>query len=172
MVREETMNRCVLGIVILGVVAGSALAPAVAAEPPSGLVGTWSLVSISNEKNGQKVLPYGPDAKGTFILDGSSFSLIVVRPARHKFKSNDRLTGTAEENQETVRGSIAYFGTYTVDPRDGTLVTFRIEGATFPNWDGAEQKRVLKISGDEMDYTNPTISTGAGVARLVWKRLK
>jgi hypothetical protein len=166
------MHRCALGLAILAVVAGVGLAPTVAAESNNGLVGTWSLVSISNEKNGQKVLPYGPDAKGTFILDGSRFSLIVVRPARPKFKSNDRLTGTAEENQETVRGSIAYFGTYTVDPRDGTLVTFRIEGATFPNWEGAEQKRVLKISGDEMDYTNPTISTGAGVARLVWKRLK
>jgi len=172
MVREETMNRYALGFAILAVVAGVGLAPAVAAESHNGLVGTWSLVSISNEKNGQKVLPYGPDAKGAFILDGSRFSLIVVRPARHKFKSNDRLTGTAEENQETVRGSIAYFGTYTVDQRDGTLVTFRIDGATFPNWEGAEQKRVLKISGDEMDYTNPTISTGAGVARLVWKRLK
>jgi hypothetical protein len=173
MVREETMHRCAVGIVtILGVVAGSWLAPAVAAEANNGLVGTWSLVSISNEKNGQKVLPYGPEAKGALILDGSRFSLIVVRPGRNRFKSNDRLTGTAEENQETVRGSIAYFGTYTVDPRDSTLVVFRIEGSTFPNWEGAEQKRVLRISGDEMNYTNPTISTGAGIARLVWRRLK
>jgi len=172
MVREETMNRCALGIAILGVVAGSGLAPTVAAETHSGLVGTWSLVSISNEKNGQKVLPYGPDAKGAFTLDGSRFSLIVVRPARHHFKSNDRLTGTAEENQETVRGSITYFGTYSVDPKDNTLVTFQIQGSTFPNSNGAEQKRVLKAMDDEMIYTNPTISTGAGVARGIWKRAK
>ena len=80
--------------------------------------------------------------------------------------------GPAEENQETVRGSIDYFGTYSIDPRDDTLVTFQIEGSTFPNWEGARQKRVLKVTGDEMNYTNPTISTGSGVARLVWKRAR
>ena len=40
------------------------------AQPANSLVGTWALVSIMNEKNGQKILPYGPDAKGLFILDG------------------------------------------------------------------------------------------------------
>jgi len=167
------MNRYILGIAaILAVLTGWNFAPADATESSNGLVGTWTLVSISNEKDGQKLLPYGPDAKGAFTLDGRRFSLVVVRPGRNKFKSNDRLTGTADENQETVRGSIAYFGTYTVDAKDDTLVTFRIEGSTFPNWEGAEQKRVLKIEGDEMNYTNPTISTGAGVARLVWRRLR
>ncbi|HKT19995.1 MAG TPA: lipocalin-like domain-containing protein [Stellaceae bacterium] len=141
-----------------------------AAQSAGDIVGTWALVSITNEKDGQKVLPYGPDAKGSFTLDGRRFSLIVVRPGRPHFKSDNRLTGTAEENRDTVQGSIAYFGTYSVDEQDKTLVTFHIEGSTFPNWDGAEQKRVLKVAGEEMEYTNPTISTGAGVARLVWRR--
>ncbi len=65
-----------------------------------------------------------------------------------------------------MQGSIAYFGTYSIDDKDGTLITFHIEGSSFPNWEDAEEKRVLKVSGNEMDYMNPTISTGAGVARL------
>ena len=167
------MNRVTLGIITASVlIAGSACAKESTAQSANPIVGTWSLVSITNEKNGQKVLPYGPNAKGSFILDGERFSLMVVRPDRAQFKSNNRLTGTAEENQDTVRGSIGYFGTYSVDAKDTTLVTFHIEGSTFPNWEGAEQKRVLKVTGDEMNYTNPTISTGAGVARLIWRRLK
>ena len=167
------MNRVTLGIITASVlIAGSAFAKESAAQSANTIVGTWSLVSITNEKSGQKVLPYGPNAKGSFILDGERFSLMVVRPDRAQFKSNNRLTGTAEENQDTVRGSIGYFGTYSVDAKDTTLVTFHIEGSTFPNWEGAEQKRVLKVTGDEMNYTNPTISTGAGVARLIWRRLK
>ena len=167
------MNRLALGIVAVSVLfAGFTFPKEVVAQSPNNIVGTWTLVSITNEKNGQKVLPYGPNAKGSFILDGTRFSLMVVRPDRAKFKSDNRLTGTPEENQETVRGSIAYFGTYSVDAGDNSLVTFHIEGSTFPNWEGAEQKRVLKVTGDEMDYTNPTISTGAGIARLIWRRVK
>ena len=167
------MNRVTLGIIAaLVLIAGSTSPKEGVAQSANTIVGSWTLVSITNEKNGQKVLPYGPDAKGSFILDGERFSLMVVRPDRAKFKSNSRLTGTPEENQDTVRGSIAYFGTYSVDAKDDSLVTFHIEGSTFPNWEGAEQKRVLKVTGDEMNYTNPTISTGAGVARLIWRRVK
>lgn len=167
------MNQITLGIITaLVLIAGTTLPKEGATQPMDTLVGTWTLVSITNEKNGQKVLPYGPDAKGSFTLDGKRFALIVVRPGRAKFKSDDRLTGTPGENQETVRGSIAYFGTYSVDAKDHTLVTFHIEGSTFPNWEGAEQKRVLKVTGDEMNYTNPTISTGAGIARLIWRRVE
>jgi len=165
------MNRFTLGI-IAALVFIAGFPKEGSAQSANPVVGTWTLVSITNEKNGQKILPYGPDAKGSFILDGQRFSLMVVRPGRTKFKSNDRLQGTSEENQETVRGSIAYFGTYSIDTKDTTLVTFRIEGSTFPNWEGAEQKRVLKVKDDEMNYTNPTISTGAGVARLIWRRVK
>ena len=167
------MNRVTLGIIaVSALIAGSTFPKEGVAQSTNSIVGTWTLVSITNEKNGRKVLPYGPHAKGSFIMDGERFSLMVVRPGRAKFKSNNRLTGTPEENQETVRGSIAYFGTYSVDTKDGTLVTFYIEGSTFPNWESAEQKRVLKVTGDEMNYTNPNISTGAGVARLIWRRVK
>lgn len=168
------MNRVTLGIIAVAstLIAGTSLPKESSAQSTTTLVGTWMLVSITNEKNGRKVLPYGPNAKGSLILDGKRFSLMVVRPGRTKFKSNNRLTGTPEENQDTVRGSIAYFGTYSVDPKNDTLVTFHIEGSTFPNWEGAEQKRVLKVIGNEMNYTNPTISTGAGVARLIWRRVE
>jgi hypothetical protein len=38
-----------------------------------------------------------------------------------------------------VQGSIAVFGTYSEDGTDN-IITFHIEGSTFPNWNGTVQK--------------------------------
>jgi Lipocalin-like domain len=70
-----------------------------------------------------------------------------------------------------VQGSIAYFGTYSVSETDKTFAT-HIEGATFPDWIGTDQKRSFTISGDELKWTTPTTSLGSGTALDVWKRAK
>ena len=41
----------------------------------------------------------------------------------------------------------------------------------FPNWEGAEQKRAFRISGDELTYNVPAAS-GGGTAEFVWRRAK
>ncbi|MBL8485451.1 MAG: lipocalin-like domain-containing protein, partial [Rhodocyclaceae bacterium] len=46
-----------------------------------------------------------------------------------------------------------------------------IDGSTFPNWDGDEQKRVVTVSGDELKIINPSAAVG-GTAYSVWKRAK
>ena len=46
-----------------------------------------------------------------------------------------------------------------------------VEGSTFPNWDGQDQKRVWTVKGDELSVTNPTASVG-GIAYVIWKRAK
>ena len=84
--------------------------------------------------------------------------------------ANNRLKGTAEEYQAIVKGSIAYFGRYTVDEKEQS-VTQTMTGSTFPNWDGQSQKRFYKVVGDEMRVTNPTSSVG-GTNYLVFKRGK
>jgi hypothetical protein len=69
-----------------------------------------------------------------------------------------------------VSGSIAHFGTYVVNEGDKTLV-FRIESATFPNWDKTEQKRAMSLTGDDLSYKVATAS-GGGSATVTWKRAK
>jgi len=32
----------------------------------------------------------------------------------------------------------------------------KIEASSFPNWNGAEQKRTITVTGDEMRVINPT----------------
>jgi hypothetical protein len=51
------------------------------------------------------------------------------------------------------------------------MVSLNIEGSTYPNWDGEDQKRVMAVVGDEMKLTNPTAGVG-GTNYLVWKRVK
>ena len=99
------------------------------------------------------------------------FSIIVIRANLPKFASNNRVKGTAEENQTVVQGSIAHYGSYAVASEKERTVNLRIEGSTFPNWDGQDQKRVMTVKGDEMRVTTPTAIIG-GVADIVWKRAK
>ena len=90
-----------------------------------------------------------------------------MTPDTPKFASNNRVTGTAEENKAVVQGSINYFGTYAINP-DGS-VTFHIIASSFPNWTGTDQKRRVEISGTQMKYTNPEASIG-GTAVLTLTR--
>lgn len=133
------------------------------------LAGTWTIVSIQLEQDDKKIDFYGPNPQGqlTFDPDGR-FSVIITRSDLPKFASNDRRSGTPEENKAIVQGSFAYFGTYSVSETDKTFTT-RIESSTFPNWNGIERKTSFNISGDELSTTS-TIATGA--VHTVWKHAK
>jgi len=80
------------------------------------------------------------------------------------------MTGTADENKAVVQGSAAFYGTWSVNDKDLTVST-RIDGSTFPNWDGQDQKRTVSVSGDEMKLCVPGAQIG-GTACAVWKRVK
>jgi hypothetical protein len=103
------------------------------------------------------------DANGRYVIAFSRADL-------PKVASNNRTTATAEENNAIVGGSLAHFGTLSVNVADKTF-TFKIETATFPNWSGTEQKRPFTISGDQLRYTAAAASAG-GTATVVWKRAK
>ena len=134
--------------------------------------GSWVLVKIVNEQHGKNIDLYGPNPKGyaVYAPDGH-WSFIIMRADLPKFASNNRTTGTAEENQAVVRGCHAAFGTYKVISEKDHMVSVHIEGSSFPNWDGQDQKRVMTVTGDEMKVTNPFASSG-GTNYLIWKRVK
>jgi hypothetical protein len=108
-----------------------------------------------------------------FIFDPSGrYSFQMFRPDMPKFASNNRLTGTAEENKAVVQATLAHFGTYTVNEKEGSF-SLRIEASSFPNWSGAEQPaRKFTITGDVLTITNPASSRGSGASHLVLKRAK
>jgi hypothetical protein len=52
-------------------------------------------------------------------------------------------------------------------------LNLHIEGSTFPNWDGQDQKRPVTVTGNDMKVINPTPSIGGGGKNIqVWKRAK
>jgi hypothetical protein len=140
------------------------------AQSTSDVVGMWTLVSSVTEKDGVRTDQFGSGAKGMLTLDGGGhFMLTIIGPNLPKFASNNRAAGTPEENGAVISKSIAMIGTYTVNSAEKTL-TFRVDSATFPNWNGTEQKRLLSSSGkDELKYITPTASSG-GVGTVTWKR--
>ena len=87
-----------------------------------------------------------------------------------KFASNNRMTGTAEENKAVVAKSFAQFGTYSVSAADKTI-DFNVESATFANWNDSVRRVNFTLSGDELTYVVPAAS-GGGTATVTWRRSK
>ncbi len=142
------------------------------AQGAKELVGTWQLVSIQLELPDKKIDLFGPGARGQQTFDANGrFSIIITRADLPQVASGNREKSTPEESAKLVHGTIAYFGTYTASDADKVL-TVNVETATFPNWNGTTQKRVFAFSGDQLSISNPTTTTGAGVAKIVWQRVK
>jgi len=58
--------------------------------------------------------------------------MILMRVSLPKFASDNRVKGTAEENQAIVQVSLAFYGNYEVASEKEHTVTLRIEGSTLP----------------------------------------
>jgi hypothetical protein len=156
-------------VLIFGVILSSEEA---AAQTAKDLVGTWTLVSITIEQDGKKIDFYGPNPQGQETYDSNGHvSVIITRSDLPKFASNNRQSGTPEENKAVVQGSFAYFGTYSVSETDKTITT-HIVSSTFPNWNGVDRKLSFNTSEDELNITTPNSSTGAKSNQQVWKRVK
>ena len=80
------------------------------AQTAKDLVGTWNLESDSGSTpDGRPIQPFGPHPRGVAIFDSAGrFAIVISRPDLPKFESNNRMHGTAEENNAIVHGSIAF----------------------------------------------------------------
>lgn len=138
--------------------------------PAADVVGTWMLVSSVTERDGKRIDQFGAGARGMLVLDADGrFMLTIIGPDLPRFAASNRAEGTSEENAAVVSKSIAMIGKYELDAARGTL-TFHVERSTFPNWDGTDQKRLLRsLDGAGLTYETPTAS-GGGVGTVTWKR--
>jgi len=146
------------------------MSAAAAAQTAQDLVGTWTNASnINIRSDGTRVDVFGPKGTGLAIFDGSGrFAIININPDTPKFASNNRAQGTPEENKAAVLGGIALYGTYSVADK---VITFKVEGSTYPNWTGTDQKRnVMSFTPDQFTWSLPA-SIG-GTAEVTWKRVK
>ena len=154
------------GLVVLPHVAGAQQKPL-----KEQIVGTWTLVSSDTINYGSRYPTFGANPKGIAVFDaGGRYVFNFVSSNLPKFAGNSRTGGTADENKAIVEGTLSHFGTYTVNEADRSF-TLRIEGSSYPNWAGTEQKRSFMVTGDDLTWTTPEAS-GGGSAELAWKRAR
>jgi hypothetical protein len=168
--------RALLAILLTAVAVGPAVravSEPTAAPLTERLIGSWRLVSYDRQSGTGEATPvFGPAPRGRLIYDAAGrMSVHLADPRRAAFASNDFLRGTPEEVRQAFEGYFGYFGSYSVDVAAGT-VTHHVEGASFPNYAGTDQKRFFTLSGDRLSLgTPPTVRGGARFTYLVaWER--
>jgi Lipocalin-like domain len=141
-------NFKLLGPFLLGIGLMLAAVRPHAAQAGESLAGTWTLVAA----------------------DEGRYSLQIFKSERVKFASANKQAATPAEYESAVLGSSTHYGKLVADFASSTL-TFKIEGASFPNWEGQDQVRKFKLEGDELSYSVPPRPDG-NMPISVWRRLK
>ncbi len=141
----------------------------------SRFVGAWRLLACETRNSrGEVQLPFGEKPKGQLLYDASgNMSAQLMKTARARFASRDPALGTEAEVRDAFDGYIAYFGTYSVDDA-ARAVTHTVQGASFPNWTGANLVRsyVFDDKG-RLRLSTPPIEVGGESLEYVlwWERM-
>lgn len=138
----------------------------------NSLQGTWMMESTYEIRaDGTRTTNYGEHPNGLLIIDAAGrYTLQIFRVGRPRFASGDKARGTTEEYREAVLGSSTHFGTVTIDPAKHQLI-FKIEAASFPNWEGQTQLRDYTYQDGLLTYSVPASASGSGtVSYSVWRR--
>jgi hypothetical protein len=146
------------------------------------LIGSWRLVSRQSTRANGEVEPdrgLSETPLGILIYDQSGH--VAAQLSRRdrtlamlpeECKAAIATKGTPDTAQ-TILGYDAYFGTYRIDERAGT-VTHHLEAALFPGDVGKDIQRRFTISGDQLTIKiDTTTRDGVKVTRtLIWERMK
>jgi hypothetical protein len=172
MYRHRMLNICVVGPLALSFFSSYAVAQQKTLKQQ--LIGTWEFVRTeATQADGQKILPFGANPKGVNIFtEDGHFVQIQIADGIPKFASKSRVTGTSDENKAVVQGSLALFGTYTVDEAK-KMIVYKVDSSTFPNWIGLVQERPIdSITADELIHSNAGGSIAGAKTANIWKRAK
>lgn len=119
--------------------------------------------------NGEQMRDYGENPKGRLMVDAEGhYSLPIFKSERPRFEAADKAAGSESEFKSAVMGSSTHYGTVAVDAHEGIL-TFTIESAFFPNWEGAVQKRKYILKNGILSYQVPPRPDG-GIPVSVWRK--
>src|SRR5438132_1153117 len=163
MTRNIALNAMALGICVV-------LPGAAVAQTAKDLVGTWTMASNVNiSPDGKKTDVFGAHGTGLAIFESNGhFAIVNINPDTAKFASNSRAKGTPEENKAYTLGGIGLYGTYSVTNKE---ISMKVEGSTYPNWTGTDQKRAVKSFANDQFTWSLAASIG-GTSEVTWKRLK
>ena len=157
-------------------------APSAAPGVLDQLAGGWRLTSrMTTGPDGKVLTDAGLSATPQGVLIYDRFGHVAAqlsRPGRSvemlagECREAERVKGT-NDTAQTILGYDAYFGTYTVDVKQG-VVTHHLESALYPGDIGKDIKREFSIAGDTLTIRfHTTLRDGTPVLRtLIWARMK
>jgi len=142
----------------------------------SKVVGTWKLLSVETLRPGGEVLYewMGRNPVGLIIYDPTGHMLVqIMRDPRPTFASGQHWTATPEEIKGAYEGYYAYFGTYEVNEKEGTVI-HHVQASLWPREVGIDYKRQAGLSGDRLVLTTPPYQWAGEqrTNRLTWERVK
>lgn len=147
----------------------SALADSVRKVSP--LAGTWILVAADvQHPDGSRTSDYGANPKGLLMIDNQGrYALQIYKAERPAFHAGDKAKGAPDEYKAAVMGSSTHYGTLHIEPERGVLL-FHIQGASFPNWEGQEQRRQFELKDGVLSY-RVTARPNGDVPISVWRKI-
>jgi hypothetical protein len=92
-------------------------------------------------------------------------SVQFMRDPRPTFKTGAWFTATLEEKKDAFEGYYAYFGTYEVNEKEGSVL-HRVQGSLRPEEVGVSYKRSFMLSGNRLVLTTPELR------RLTFERVE
>ncbi|MEL7001265.1 MAG: lipocalin-like domain-containing protein [Bacteroidota bacterium] len=124
------------------------------------IVGTWKLVSWKYEnEDGKEVDFFGENPQGILMYDKEGYMNVQIHHhTRPNFHTEGLVDGTAEETERGFKSYVAYYGKYYQEEPD--MITHKVEGSLFPNWEGNIQKRYFKLSGNNLTLSTPPLASG------------
>jgi len=150
-------------------------------EVSQQLIGTWGITSYEtrNVKGELMTAPPWHYDHGTLIYDQKGrMAVQLVSDVRPTF-SGDLVQAvnkaTPEELKTAILGYLAYFGTYTIDEKEHTVIN-HVERST-NNYTGTAQVRSFEIKGNQLILIK-LANTVQGAkqsqlsSRIVWERIK
>jgi hypothetical protein len=150
---------------------GGLLGAEAKAQDAKQIIGAWAQVgNVNIAADGTKTESFGLNPKGQALFDSNGrYTIFLHRADLPKVAANNRLKATPEENTAILGGLIAFYGSYTVADK---IIVLKIEGSTFPNWAGVEQRRFIRsVSADQLTFGNEGGSQG-GTNEVTFKRIK
>jgi hypothetical protein len=171
MALHRTLFRLAAIACLLPALAWSSGTRAADTQSDISLTGTWTLMAADVlHPDGSRSHDYGDAPKGLLLIDRAGrYSLQLYRAERPRFANPDKAKASAQEYRAAVMGASTHYGTLAVESGKHQLV-FHIEGASFPNWEGQEQRRAFELRGDTLSYRVPPRPDG-NVPISVWRRI-
>jgi hypothetical protein len=144
------------------------------------LVGAWRLVSVEGNPPGLPGYYDRPTGLLIYNSSGRMSAQIVAKANRKPFApfNQGRISATSEDKAAAFDSYQAYYGTYTVDAKAGTI-THHLEGSLIPGREGINNVRWFEFRGEDRLLLIPIEDGKGGVLgrkdaayKLLWERIK